>query len=103
MNNTEDSDEDDERLNDSEEQQSQAHMEDNDEDCQLPMFRQFQKLFQFRSSLQTNKANHRQVQNHLVTKGQYEFPFTLTIPRGNPSSFQFIDSNGNNYQVKYVV
>jgi hypothetical protein len=38
-----------------------------------------------------------------VKKGQYEFPFTFTIPAGHPSSFQFIDCNGHNYQVKYVV
>lgn len=41
--------------------------------------------------------------NHLVNKGQYEFPFTCTIPSGHPSSFELIDNNGHLYQVKYVV
>jgi len=50
-NNTEESEEDEDKLNDSEGEEQQDQMTDNEEDCQLPMFHQFQKLFQFRSSL----------------------------------------------------
>lgn len=38
-----------------------------------------------------------------VPVGQYEFPFTFKIPDKIPSSFQYINKRGENYQIKYVI
>lgn len=64
------------------------------------MFSETSKLFQFRSNLKVGKSKKH---SHLVKRGQYEFPFTFTIPSGHPSSFKFVDNNEMNYQVKYEV
>ena len=34
-----------------------------------------------------NSKKTKNQQSNFVKKGQYEFPFTFTIPSGNPSSF----------------
>jgi hypothetical protein len=77
----------------------ESELDDNKDDNKeneegLPMFHQTEKLFVFRSSVNVSKGK---AQGHTVKKAQYEFPFTVTIPPSSPSSFQFIDSCGNNY------
>jgi hypothetical protein len=40
----------------------------------------------------------------IIPKGQYRFPFTFKVPKKNvPSSFKFIDENGDQYSVKYTI
>lgn len=92
---SEDSNEEDDKFEESENAEK-------DDEANFPLFSETSKLFQFRSTLKVGKKNTKQGR-HLVKKGQYEFPFTFTIPSGNPSSFQFIDNNDMNYQVKYEV
>lgn len=38
-----------------------------------------------------------------VPPGQYEFPFTFILPEKIPSSFQFINARGENFQIKYLI
>ena len=53
------------------------------------LFKTQQRLFTFRSK-------HAPV-------GQYEFPFYFRLPESLPSTFQFVNEVGENYQVKFSV
>jgi len=53
------------------------------------LFRVEQRIFTFRSK-------------HAAA-GQYEFPFSFRLPHKLPSSFHFINSQGESYQVKYSI
>jgi hypothetical protein len=53
------------------------------------LFKIQHKLFSFRSK-------------HIPV-GQYEFPFTFKLPSKLPSSFHFVNQQGENYEVKYTV
>lgn len=77
--NNSDEDEEEDKFEDTEEQIEE-------DDMKFPLFLETSKLFQFRSTLKVGKRNAKH-HNHLVKKGQYEFPFTFTIPSGHPSSF----------------
>ena len=53
------------------------------------LFRLEQRIFTFRSK-------------HAAA-GQYEFPFSFRLPHKLPSSFHYINTQGESYQVKYSI
>ena len=38
-----------------------------------------------------------------IPVGQYEFPFTFTLPDKLPSSFQYVNPEGDSFQIKYSI
>lgn len=74
---------------------------DNLNDPKFVIFSQVSKLFQFRCSMTVNKG--RMKRSNYVKKGQYQFPFTFTLPDTLPSSFRYTDNNGHVFGIKYTV